>query len=99
VVDGPRPVVGACRALWTVRSTQASSVTVKIATHRETRLRNVIERPEVVAAHRELCEASDAVRHLLVVETLTQTKIDEARDRLARAYERAQAIDAEALHV
>lgn len=53
----------------------------------------------MVAAHRELCEASDAVRHLLVVETLTQTQIDEARDRLARAYERAQAIDAEALHV
>jgi hypothetical protein len=62
-------------------------------------LRTVIERPEVVAAHRELCEASDAVRHLLVVETLTQAKIDEARDRLARAYERVQAIDAEALHV
>jgi|GEM_PF-3883604 hypothetical protein len=63
------------------------------------RITKVIERHEVVAAHRELCEASDAVRHLLVVETLTQTQIDEARDRLARAYERAQTIDAEALHV
>lgn len=59
----------------------------------------MIERHEVVAAHRELCEASDAVRHLLVVETLTQGQIDEARERLARAYERAEAIDAEALHV
>jgi hypothetical protein len=65
----------------------------------EGRFTKVIERHEVVAAHRELCEASDAVRHLLVVETLTQTQIDEARDRLARAYERAETIDAEALHV
>lgn len=63
------------------------------------RITTVIERHEVVAAHRELCEASDAVRHLLVVETLTQTQIDDARDRLARAYERAETIDAEALHV
>jgi hypothetical protein len=62
-------------------------------------LTNVIERREVVAAHRELCDASDAVRQLLVVETLTQAQIDAARDRLARAYERADAIDAEALHV
>lgn len=59
----------------------------------------MIENREVVAAHRELCEASDAVRYLLVVETLTQTQIDEARDRLARAYERAAAIDSEALRV
>jgi len=63
------------------------------------RFSRVVERNEVVAAHRELCEASDAVRHLLVVETLTQAQIDEARDRLARAYERAQTIDGEALHV
>jgi hypothetical protein len=61
-------------------------------------LTSVIDRQEVVAAHRELCEASDAVRYLLVLETLTQAQIDEARGRLARAYERAEAIDAEALH-
>ncbi|MEX0665693.1 MAG: hypothetical protein WD598_13130 [Acidimicrobiia bacterium] len=59
----------------------------------------MIEREKVVAAHRELCEASDAVRQLLVVEILTQSQIDEARDRLARAYERAAAIDDEMLHV
>ena len=58
----------------------------------------MIEREKVVAAHRELCEASDAVRHLLVVETLTQAQIDEARDRLARAYEHAAAVDGEMLH-
>ncbi|HSO96486.1 MAG TPA: hypothetical protein VLV81_10640 [Acidimicrobiia bacterium] len=63
------------------------------------RFSKVIDRNEVVAAHRELCEASDAVRHLLVVETLTQEQIDEARERLARAYERAQTVDGEALHV
>lgn len=63
------------------------------------RFTDVIEHREVVAAHRELCEASDAVRHLLVVETLTQTQIDDARSRLAQAYERAEAIDSEALHV
>ena len=60
---------------------------------------SVIERAEVVAAHRELVEASDAVRHLLVVEDLTQHEIDEARDRLARAYERANAVDERVLHV
>jgi hypothetical protein len=59
----------------------------------------VIERGEIVAAHRELVEASDAVRHLLVVEDLTQDKIDEARDRLERAYERVRAVDEETLHV
>jgi allophanate hydrolase subunit 1 len=59
----------------------------------------VIERSQVVTAHRELVEASDAVRHLLVVDDLTQDKIDEARERLARAYERAEAADNEALHV
>lgn len=59
----------------------------------------VNERREVVAAHRELCEASDAVRHLLVVESLTQSQIDDARNRLARAYERAEAVDLEMIHV
>jgi hypothetical protein len=59
----------------------------------------VTESADVVAAHRELVEASDAVRHLLVVEELTQEKIDEARDRLARAYERAEAVDEELLRV
>lgn len=54
---------------------------------------DVIEREEIVAAHRELVEASDAVRHLLVVEHLTQEMIDAARDRLERAYERARAVD------
>jgi hypothetical protein len=56
-------------------------------------------RADVVAAHRELVEASDAVRHLLVVEDLTQDKIDDARDRLARAYERVETADGEMLHV
>jgi hypothetical protein len=32
----------------------------------------MIDRADVVAAHRELREASDAVQHLLVVEGLTQ---------------------------
>jgi hypothetical protein len=59
----------------------------------------MVERSEVVAAHRELVEASDAVRHLLVVEDLTQEKIDEARRRLALAYERTSAADERALHV
>ena len=63
------------------------------------KLVNVMEREEIVAAHRELVEASDAVRHLLVVEDLTQDKIDEARDRLERAYERVRSVDAETLHV
>jgi hypothetical protein len=59
----------------------------------------VINRSEIVAAHRELVEASDAVRQLLVVENLTQTKIDDARDRLARAYERVESVDDEMLKV
>ena len=54
---------------------------------------------ELVAAHRELVEASDAVRHLLVVEDLTADKINEARSRLARAYQRVTAIDDEMLCV
>jgi hypothetical protein len=74
-------------------------MTIVSPPQQDSKLASVVERHEVVAAHRELCEASDAVRHLLVVETLTQTQIDEACDRLARAYERAQTIDAEALHV
>jgi len=57
------------------------------------------ERADVVAAHRELVEASDAVRHLLVVEDLTQDRIDDARERFARAYERAATADGETLHV
>lgn len=59
----------------------------------------LMERTEIVAAHRELVEASDAVRHLLVVEDLTQEKIDDARRRLARAYERATTVDEETLKV
>jgi hypothetical protein len=59
----------------------------------------MVERAEAVAAHRELVEASDAVRHLLVAEHLTQEQIDSARERLARAYERAEAVDAQILHV
>jgi hypothetical protein len=59
----------------------------------------MLERTEVVGAHRELVEASDAVRHLLVVEDLTQEKIDIARDRLARAYEHVEAVDQAILHV
>jgi hypothetical protein len=63
------------------------------------RLSSVIERSEVVAAHRELVEASNAVRHLLVVDDLTQDKIDAARGRLTRAYERANAVDERVLIV
>jgi hypothetical protein len=59
----------------------------------------VIERADVVLAHRELVEASDAVRHLLVVEDLTQDRVDAARSRLASAYERVAAADADALCV
>jgi hypothetical protein len=59
----------------------------------------MVDRVEVVAAHRELREASDAVQHLLVVENLTQPQVDEARGRLARAYDRAKDLDEEALRV
>ena len=59
----------------------------------------MIERTDVVLAHRELVEASDAVRHLLVVEDLTQERVDAARSRLAPAYERVAAADADALCV
>lgn len=59
----------------------------------------MIDRVEVIAAHRELVEASDGVRHLLVVEDLTAEKISEARSRLARAYERVTTVDDEMLCV
>jgi hypothetical protein len=54
---------------------------------------------DVVAAHRELVEASNGVRHLLVIEDLTVEKIAEARGRLARAYERVTEVDDEVLCV
>jgi hypothetical protein len=53
----------------------------------------MVDRADVVAAHRQLREASDAVQHLLVVEDLTQQQIDDARDRLARAYQRVKDVD------
>ena len=51
------------------------------------------DRADVVAAHRELVEASDAVRQLLVVEHLTPERVDAACARLARAYEQAEIAD------
>ena len=60
---------------------------------------DMVNRDEMVAAHRELVEASDAVRHLLVVEDLTTEKIREARSRLERAYTRVTAADDEMLLV
>jgi hypothetical protein len=59
----------------------------------------MVDRADVVAAHRQLREASDAVQHLLVVEDLTQQQIDDARDRLARAYQRVKAADEAVLRV
>ena len=59
----------------------------------------MVDRADVVAAHRQLREASDAVQHLLVVEDLTQQQIDNARDRLARAYQRVKDVDEEGLRV
>jgi len=56
-------------------------------------------RADIVAAHRELVEASNGVRHLLVIEHLTSEKVAEARSRLARAYERAIEADDEILCV
>lgn len=53
----------------------------------------MVDRADMVAAHRQLREASDAVQHLLVVEDLTQQQIDDARDRLARAYQRVKDVD------
>jgi hypothetical protein len=59
----------------------------------------MVERANVVAAHRQLREASDAVQHLLVVEDLTQQQIDDARDRLARAYQQVKDVDEAVLRV
>jgi len=59
----------------------------------------MVERADVIAAHRELREANDAAQHLLVVEDLTQQQIDDARDRLDRAYQRVRDADQEALRV
>ncbi len=61
--------------------------------------REVINNPDVIAAHRELVEASNGVRHLLVVEDLTAEMIEAARTRLSQAYERVTAIDDEILCV
>jgi hypothetical protein len=91
VLRGPLLVVA--------RRSHISRSALLSATERRSRLKDVIERVEVVAAHRELVEASDAVRQLLAVEELTQQKIDDARDRLARAYERARAVDGELIRV
>jgi hypothetical protein len=59
----------------------------------------MVERADVVAAHRQLREASDAVQHLLVVEDLTQQQIDDARERLAQAYQRVKDADDAVLRV
>jgi hypothetical protein len=59
----------------------------------------MVDRADVIAAHRELREANDAAQHLLVVEDLTQQQIDDAQDRLARAYQRVKDVDQEALRV
>jgi hypothetical protein len=59
----------------------------------------VINNADVIAAHRELVEASNGVRHLLVVENLTPELIETARARLSQAYERVTAIDDEILCV
>jgi hypothetical protein len=59
----------------------------------------MVYRADVVAAHRQLREASDAVQHLPVVEDLTQQQIDDARDRLARAYQQVKDVDEAVLRV
>jgi hypothetical protein len=59
----------------------------------------MVDRADVVAAHRQLREASDAVQHLLVVKDLTQQQIDDARDRLARAYQQVKDVDDAVLRV
>jgi len=59
----------------------------------------MVDRADVIAAHRQLREANDAAQHLLVVEDLTQQQIDDARDRLDRAYQRVRDADQEALRV
>ena len=58
----------------------------------------MVDRADVVV-HRQLREASDAVQHLLVVEDLTQQQIDDARERLARAYQRVKDADEAVLRV
>jgi hypothetical protein len=57
------------------------------------------DRADMIAAHRELVEASNAVRHLLVIEHLTSEQVAEARSRLARAYEHAVEVGDEILYV
>jgi hypothetical protein len=59
----------------------------------------MVDQADVVAAQRQLREASDAVQHLLVVEDLTQQQIDDARDRLAQAYQHAKDVDEAVLRV
>jgi len=59
----------------------------------------MVDRADVIAAHRQLREASDAFQHLLVVEDLTQQQIDDARDRLAQAYQRVKDADEAVLRV
>ena len=59
----------------------------------------MVDRADVVAAHRQLREASDAALYLLVVEELTQQQIDDARDRLARAHQQVKDVDEAALRV
>ena len=59
----------------------------------------MVDSADVVAAHRQLREASDAVQHLLVVEDLTQQQIDDGRDRLARAYQQVKDVDEAVLRV
>jgi hypothetical protein len=59
----------------------------------------MVDRADVIAAHRQLREASDAVQHLLVVEDLTQQQIDDARDRLDRACQRVKDADEAVLRV
>ena len=50
-------------------------------------------------ARGEQFQESDAAQHLLVVEELTQQQIDDARDRLARAYQQVKDADEAVLRV
>ncbi len=59
----------------------------------------MVDRADVVAAPRQLREASDAVQRLLVVEDLTQQQVDDARDRLAWAYQRVKDVGEAVLRV
>jgi len=72
---------------------------LQAAEAKSARLRGMSNRADIVAAHRELVEASNGVRHLLVIEHLTSEKVAAARSRLARAYERAIEVDDEILCV